>query len=385
LLVKTVRVSSYQIILLEEVSRVFSLFRSFPEQPRMQFPDIHLDSPIFEYFQNSKVEYLTFDPTSSLREETPSERAARRQLKLFNPQFCFPFFAGDDPFGILLMGEKTSDEPYTPHDLHLLSLLVKNLSLIINQIRLKKQVLVAEELELIGRMSRGMAHDLNNLLTPVSTLLQLLRDDLLDPGKREELLPVTLRNVTTMQLYIKEALFFSQHHTPRLEPGRLDVVIQKAVATVEPSLKRKEVEVAVNTPENIIVEMDSILIQRLIGNLLSNAIDASPSRSTIRIELQQLARTEASRDWLRIKIIDEGEGIRRDHLKRIFKPYFTTKDRGDETRGFGLGLAICRQIVHLHGGNLNIASEEKKGTTVQVDLPSRHSNRPAPAMALNHS
>ena len=148
-------------------------------------------------------------------------------------------------------------------------------------------------------------------------------------------------------------------------------------------MRDKEVEVAVHTPENIIVEMDSVLIQRLIGNLLSNAIDASPAKSRIRIELQQLARTEASRDWLRIKIIDEGEGIRRDHLKRILKPYFTTKDRGDETRGFGLGLAICRQIVHLHGGNLNIASEEKKGTTVQVDLPSRQINRPMPALALN--
>src|SRR5207245_9098568 len=125
---------------------------------------------------------------------------------------------------------------------------------------------------------------LDHLFEHVSTFLPLLRDGLLDQGKREELLPVTLRNVMTMQLYIKEALFFSQHHTPRLEPGRLDLVIQKAVDTVEPSLKRKEVEVAVHTPENIIVEMDSVLIQRLIGNLLSNAIDASPGKSRIRIE-----------------------------------------------------------------------------------------------------
>ena len=140
LLVKTIKVRSYQIILLEEASRVFSLFRSFPEGPPMQFPDIHLDSPIFEYFRNSKLGYLTFDPGSALRGETSQERAARQQLRQFNPRFCLPFLAGDDPFGILLMGEKTSDEPYTPHDLHLLSLLVKNLSLIINQIRLKKQV-----------------------------------------------------------------------------------------------------------------------------------------------------------------------------------------------------------------------------------------------------
>jgi signal transduction histidine kinase len=131
--------------------------------------------------------------------------------------------------------------------------------------------------------------------------------------------------------------------------------------------------------------MDSVLIQRLVANILSNAIDASPPKSTIKIELQRLIRTEANRDWLRIRVIDEGEGIKREHLRRIFKPYFTTKDRGDETRGFGLGLAICRQIVHLHQGNLNIASEEKKGTTVQVDLPSRQINRPAQAVALNLS
>jgi signal transduction histidine kinase len=212
-----------------------------------------------------------------------------------------------------------------------------------------------------------------------------MRDELLDAGKREELLPVTLRNVTTMQSYIREALFFSQNHTPRLEPGRLDLVIQKAVATAEPAWKRKEVQVSVNTLENVVVEMDSVLIQRLIANILSNAIDASPAKSTIRIELQRLARTEANRDWLRVKIVDEGEGIKRENLKRVFTPYFTTKDRGDETRGFGLGLAICRQIVHLHGGNLNIASEEKKGTTVQVDLPSRPVTRPAAAVALNRS
>ena len=385
LLVNIVKVRSYYIILLDETTRQFSLFRTYPKQEEIPLANIHVDSPIFQFFKRAGTDYLGFNVMYSVPGETELERAARRHLSQFNPEFCFPFLFDEEFFGLVLIGPKASEELYTGHDLRLLTDLVKNLSLVINQIRLKKQVLVAEELELIGRMSRGMAHDLNNLLTPVSTLLQLLRDDLLDPGKREELLPVTLRNVTTMQLYIKEALFFSQHHTPRLEPGRLDVVIQKAVATVEPSLKRKEVEVAVNTPENIIVEMDSILIQRLIGNLLSNAIDASPSRSTIRIELQQLARTEASRDWLRIKIIDEGEGIRRDHLKRIFKPYFTTKDRGDETRGFGLGLAICRQIVHLHGGNLNIASEEKKGTTVQVDLPSRQINRQMPALALNSS
>src|SRR6185437_4614903 len=104
----------------------------------------------------------------------------------FDPEFCFPLLFDEELFGLVLIGPKVSDELYTAHDLRLLTELVRNLSLVLNQIRLKKRILVAEELELIGRMSRGMAHDLNNLLTPVSTLLQLLRDGLLDSGKRDE-------------------------------------------------------------------------------------------------------------------------------------------------------------------------------------------------------
>lgn len=82
---------------------------------------------------------------------------------------------------------------------------------------------------------------------------------------------------------------------------------------------------------------------------------------------------------MRIRVIDHGEGISRENLQRLTSAYFTTKDSGDENRGFGLGLAICRKIVHQHGGNLNISSEEKKGTTVTVDLPVRFMQANAPS------
>jgi signal transduction histidine kinase len=121
-----------------------------------------------------------------------------------------------------------------------------------------------------------------------------------------------------------------------------------------------------------------VLILRLINNLLSNAIDASPPGSQIELDLQRLARTEPNRDWYRLRVRDHGEGISPENLKRVMTPYFTTKDHGDEGRGFGLGLAICRKIVHLHGGNLKIESERHRGTVVLVDLPSRPINS-APA------
>ena len=77
------------------------------------------------------------------------------------------------PFGLLLVGSKADGDPYTSTDICLLVSLVKNMSLMVNQFRLKNQILQTQELDLLGRMSRGMAHDLNNLLTPVWTLLQL--------------------------------------------------------------------------------------------------------------------------------------------------------------------------------------------------------------------
>lgn len=96
-----------------------------------------------------------------------------------------------------------------------------------------------------------------------------------------------------------------------------------------------------------------------------------------------MPKAPGSREWLRLAIIDEGEGIAEENLARIFTPYFTTKDRGDENRGFGLGLSICRRIVNLHGGNLSVASKPKKGTTVNVDLPLSQSSPTIPLVTAS--
>lgn len=382
LFVKTVRVRNYQIILLDESTHVFTVFRSHPKAPTVQLPELRADSPIFQIFQNTTASYLAFNLAYIMPGETEMEREARQLLKRFEPEFCFPFFSGDEPFGLLLIGEKASGTPYTPNDLALLTRLVKNLSLILNQIRLKKQVLLAEELELLGRMSRGMAHDLNNLLTPVSTFLQMTQVQVNgNTDGANELLPTCLRNVGTIQAYVKDALFFSQNHTVQIAPAPLDQLIHRVVDLAGTKLKRRQVHVDLPAYPATIVEMDSVLIQRCLGNILSNAIDASPAGATVRIELQRLATTEAGREWVRLRVVDHGEGISRENLQRLTSAYFTTKDSGDENRGFGLGLAICRKIVHQHVGNLNISSEEKKGTTVTVDLPVRHA-QPSPPQSL---
>ncbi len=375
---RSFRIATYQIILRDDTNRSFNLFRAHPDEPARQIPELKAQSPVLRYFEWGKGEYLSLQRHHLRIAPGSIEREASSQLEQFGAQFCFPLAAQSEPFGLLLIGKKISDEPFTATDINLLVSLVKNMSLMVNQIRLKTQILQTQELDLLGRMSRGMAHDLNNLLTPVWTLLQLSGES--GKGFDDELLPVAQRNIKTMRAYIREALFFSENLRPDLQFGRLDLVIQQAVDLARAS-RKKEVEVISVTPGEVLVEMDEVLMQRLIANLISNAIDASRPGAQIHVHLDRLARSD-DQDWLRVRVIDQGEGIPKENLNRILKPYFTTKNRGDENRGFGLGLAICRKIVTVHGGNLSIASVLKKGTTVQVDVPSRHPQTAASAIAV---
>lgn len=370
LLVDAVGVRGYQIILLDETTHSYSVFRGYPDEGARLLPNLRPDSAVIRIFREPDRAYLGFNLAYSEPGETELEHEARESLSLFEPEFCFPLRTDNEPFGLLLIGEKPGDQPYTPNDLKLFIRLARNLSLIINQMRLKQHVLLAEELELLGRMSRGMAHDLNNLLTPVSTFLQLSESPD-DAESRAELLPVCLRNVGTIQAYVKEALFFSENRSLQLAEIRLDQLIADVVALAGTKLQRRRVRVEIKRNPPMTLQLDKVLIQRLLGNVLSNAIDASTSGNAISLDIQCIETGNQGEAWARLRIVDNGSGITRQDLRKIASGYFTTKATGDEQRGFGLGLAICRKIVHLHGGNLDIASQAGQGTIVRIDLPVR--------------
>lgn len=371
LLVSTMKVRSYQIILLDDTMRGFVLLHSHPARVAIDLADLNIDSPVFRFFQQTRAKSLSCNLVYEAEWESVLQRDARQQLKPFEPEFCFPFFAGNELVGLMLLGPKDNGDLFTPHDLRLLTELSSNLGLLLNQIRLRHQLQAVHEQDLMGRMSRGLAHDLNNLLTPVQTLLQLLQESKLNQETIDELLPMGLRNLETVRTYVNEALFFSRSSKLQGKPGLLDETVREAMSLVQATAQAKGIAISFQGESEVVMEMDAVLIKRLVSNLLSNAVDASPCGSQVEIQLAALPKTELSRDWYRLKIVDHGEGISPENLRRVFTPYFTTKNTGDGKRGFGLGLAIARKIVHLHGGNLSVASMEKKGTTVQVDLPSK--------------
>jgi signal transduction histidine kinase len=372
LLVNSLAVRGYSLILRDEINRAFTLVRSHPGDAAVELPELGSESPVFQFFSANAGGWLAIG-SGYRQQDDPIEDSARAQLKGIPGVLAFPFLVDQRPLGFLIVDEKEGGRSFTQTDMQLFVELTTNIALVINQISLKNQLLQAKELDLLGRMSQGMAHDLNNLTTPVWTLLQLLTEGVSPETLRSDLAPVAVRNIQTMREYIREALFFSENLRPDFQLARLDALVEEVVELARQNKRKgKEIEYSVRLSGEVTVEMDRVLIRRLLSNVIANAVDASAQRDRIEIEIIRLMKTDPERDWFRVRVTDQGTGIPSENMARIFQPYFTTKKTGDEDRGFGLGLAICRKIAALHGGTLVLSSEPGRGTVVNLDLPNRH-------------
>lgn len=208
-----------------------------------------------------------------------------------------------------------------------------------------------QEQQLLGRMSPGMAHDLNNLLTPAWTFLQLAREQTADlhPPLRE----VAIQNLRAMRQYVEQALAFGRTQKAAFREFDLASLAEEAVARISLEATARKVELRMRfeaTP--VFVEADAALIHRLLSNLLRNALAASRPGSAVVLGIA------GEGEDLLVTVTDHGPG---------FGPAFTdVPERPEE----GLGLRICQKIMTLHAGALAIASSER-GSVVTARFPRR--------------
>ncbi|HEX8373434.1 MAG TPA: ATP-binding protein [Chthoniobacterales bacterium] len=363
---KIIGVERFTILVLDGTNALTSLRSIPPSDESLTVPAA--SSHLLTLFKNHELEHVQVS-----KEETDQRTEVEEELRnLFHfpdAELCLPFRTDADPFGLMILSGKVSMDPFSQTDLKLLSRLVRNLSLVVNQMRLQAQIQAEQELDLLGRISKGLAHDLNNLLTPVATLLQV---SVANPSGDEEidsLVGTADRNVSIMRTYIRDSLFFSKTMRPQMVRGDIHEVIAASLSILQSRARDQGVQLRHVFEGQLFFVVDVVLFQRMVSNLISNAVDASSPGSTVEVQASCFQRREDEPDWLQLRVVDRGEGITSENLEKMKGAFFTTKDSGDGKRGFGLGLAICRKIVHLHGGTLNISSEIGKGTTVQVDLP----------------
>lgn len=243
--------------------------------------------------------------------------------------------------------------------------------------QLEEQFYRTQRLESLGILASGIAHDLNNILTPMLAVAQLLPRKVPNLDERTQQLLVTLENSAKQGAeMVKQILLFgrgngAKHVSLQIAP-LLNEVVQVAKSTFP-----KDIDITVEQPERDLwlITADKTQLNQVFLNLLVNARDAMPDGGSIKISAQNLVLDEHYArmnleahpgPYVIVEVADTGTGIPLEIRKRIFDPFFTTKDIG---QGTGLGLATVLGIIKSHGGFVQVTSEVGQGSQFQVYLP----------------
>jgi PAS domain S-box-containing protein len=237
--------------------------------------------------------------------------------------------------------------------------------------RLEEQLIQAEKLAAMGQMLAGVAHELNNPLTAILGVTELLRDgaDVEDNTKRQ--LDLTHRQARRAARIVQNLLEFSRPAAPQKKPVDVNSLIERTLQLHEHSLRRNNIEVDYEPHVDLppVIGDANQLIQVFL-NLVSNAEQAIREvRENGRIQI----RVGRIGGHISVTFQDDGVGILPESLPRLFDPFYTTKRPGG---GTGLGLSICMSIVREHGGSIDVETLPAGGSAFTVYLPV------APAEAL---
>jgi PAS domain S-box-containing protein len=239
---------------------------------------------------------------------------------------------------------------------------------------LQAKIQRAQKMEAVGTLAGGIAHDFNNILQGVHGYVELLllKNSKEESGCRE--LEEVKRVVQRGSKLTKQLLTFSRRVESELRP----VDLNQELTQIQGMLKRvlpKMIEIETRFEEDLsLINADPAQIEQVIMNLAINARDAMVDGGKLIIETKNATPDEEfckkenseARKYIRLSMSDNGQGIEKEKLEKIFNPFFTTKKIG---KGTGLGLAMVYGIVKSHGGHIICESEPDKGTTFKIYIP----------------
>ncbi|MDZ7741143.1 MAG: ATP-binding protein [Bacteroidota bacterium] len=239
-----------------------------------------------------------------------------------------------------------------------------------------KNELESRELESWQKLIRVLTHEIMNSVTPITSLSQAIKDSLEDENGRSvnlkdigtEDLDDIHRSILTIENRSKGLLRFVETYKnltklpkPEFEKIRISDLLNHISSLMQAELDKEGIKLQIqNDEKEAVIYADHDMMVRVLINLITNARDALPGRKDAVILIQS-QRDQQNR--VNILIKDNGKGMDATTLENIFIPFFTTKEKGS-----GIGLSLCRQIMHLHKGSITAESQEHLGTSILLKL-----------------
>jgi len=220
----------------------------------------------------------------------------------------------------------------------------------------------AERLASMGQMAATVAHEIRNPLGIIKSTADVLKSRFDNKDHPDELFEFIPSEVRRLNRLVSDFLSFARDRELKLEKGDLTHTVQKALAMLHREHPKNAETIQFDGKiNNLVISHDADAMIQVFLNLLMNSLDATEGRGAIRVSLA--STVERGNDMALLEVADDGPGLPAS-AEKVFEPFFTTK-----TRGSGLGLAVCKQIVEKHGGKIVAESEKGKGTVMRIYLP----------------
>ena len=226
----------------------------------------------------------------------------------------------------------------------------------------QQQLFETEKLSAVGLLAASVAHDIRNILTPLT--IEMTLADQNDPAVRTESLTAMRRQIDSLSLLTHRLLALARPDTFERAPTDLAALITRIAALVQTQAAWEKVQIVTVLPRRLPpISADAVQIDQVLVNLTLNALQAlrTTNGGTMTLTLDR------HKSGIRIRVADTGPGIPPQIRGRLFDPFFTTRPDGA-----GLGLFSCRRIVQAHGGTIQVRSAPGRGTQFTVWLPLQH-------------
>ncbi len=284
-----------------------------------------------------------------------------------------PLMEENKPAGLINLNRTEEGEYFTEDDLQraklfgsLVNLALRNSNLYRQLQETQSQLIQAEKMSALGQLAGGLAHEINNPLSGILGLTQLVLENTKPDSQNFTDLKDIEKAVYRCKKIIVSLLSFARQEKTRVEPVSVNEIIEETLTLCARQMELKNVRITKVFADGLpMINGDYQQLMQVFLNLFTNARDAMPEGGELTVETS-LLKSPAGGELVMTAISDTGTGIKPEILNRVFDPFFTTKPVG---KGTGLGLSVCLGIINRHNGTIRAHSRPGGGSTFTISLP----------------
>jgi putative PEP-CTERM system histidine kinase len=267
-----------------------------------------------------------------------------------------PLISNKELIGFLVLGDQLVPDKLTYEDYDLMKTLARQASLAILNFRLSEELAETREITAVAKISSFIIHDLNNLTSNLSLLLDNTENYIRNPEFQTDMIETIKNTLNKMKNLIQKLKTIPEKRTLNIELADINILTGEVVEEISKTRQNTNI---IYHGYSVMSMVDVEEIKKVVLNIILNALDAIDEKGTVEVE----SSIDGENVYIRIK--DNGYGMTEEFINnRLFKPFSTTKKKG-----LGIGLYQCKQVIEAHGGKIEANSEVGKGSVFTVFLP----------------